>query len=161
MAKEGIFAKAQVFHYSVAMRGNWRNKSCHLPNKQAKVKPKETPLSYKPNPFLSPCPVPAVCYFPSVIFPFCSFFQVFRVEGEFTWCSRLLFCLGRVLHLWLLCSLQLVWLLCSFLSHRQHFLHGFLHGIAGAQLGWKTAQKLGEQSGQKQEGFGLGPLRSY
>lgn len=34
-------------------------------------------------------------------------------------------------------SLELVWLLCSFLSHRQHFLHGFLHCTAGMQLGWK------------------------
>lgn len=156
MAKEGIFAKAQVFHYSVAMRGNWRNKSCHIPNKQAKVKPKETPLSYRPNPFLSPCPV-----LQSAAFHLLHSLSEgsFRVEGEFTRCSKL-FCLGRVLHLCFCASLELVWLFCSFVSHRQHFLHGFLHGIAGVQLGWKMAQKLGEQSGQKWEGFALGLLRS-
>lgn len=67
--RRGSLPKLQPFITSTAVRRNWRNKSCHLPNKQAKVKPKETPLSYKPNPFLSPCPVPAVFYFPSVIFP--------------------------------------------------------------------------------------------
>lgn len=72
--RRGSLPKLKSFITSVAMRGNWRNKSCHLPSKQAKVKPKETPLSYKPSPFLSPCPVPALCYFPSVIFPFWSCF---------------------------------------------------------------------------------------
>lgn len=58
--------------------------------------------------------------------------------------------LGRAVHLRWLCSLELVWLLCS--SVTQTALSPWIPPCT-QECSWNVAQELGGQNGQEQEGL--------